>query len=91
MIKQTASEYTLTKMEPNTKGTGKRTSSTDTEKSPGLMVQNMKVNIMTGRSTDKDITSGTMALSMMDNGLITKLRGTAFISGKTAACLQATG
>ena len=91
MIKQTASEYTLTKMGLNTKGTGKGTSSTDMEKSHGLMAQNMRVNIMMERSMDKDITSGTMALSMMDNGLITKLRGTVFISGKMAACLQATG
>lgn len=83
--------FTLTKMVPNMKDIGRMTYNMDTVKNHGPMAPNTKVSILTGKNMDKDIIFGTMALSMMVNGLIIKLKVTVFTNGKMVVCLLAIG
>lgn len=79
------------KMEPNTKDIGKTICNTDMAKNHGQTAQSTRESIATGRSMGKGITSGTTAPSMMDNGLITKLKAMASTSGRMDVCLQDIG
>ena len=81
MIKLTDLEFIAILMEPNMKGTGKRTSNTETVWKPGQMVLDMKVNIFKERSTVMEDLLGQTEALIMESSLKIISKAKEYITG----------
>ena len=91
MIKHTATEFTLTQMEPSTKATGKKIYSMVGVLKSGLMVQNMKVITFRDESMDKVLMYGQMGQDTLAIGLKIKSMGKANTNGLMVVVIREIG